>query len=165
MDDRGRPPEARRVGDRGAGRGDRAAERPDELAEPVRPGLFGDLDGDGDIDIVVGERGGPIRVLENDGARGPWLIVELADSRPGVGNRHALGSRVVLRQGGTVQTRWIFSGGSFQSASAAYAHFGLPAQDEASLDITWSDGVTQKLEHVKLNQHLVVERLGRTTVP
>ena len=64
-----------------------------------RSAAFGDLDGDGDVDVVVGERGGPVRVLENDGARGHWLSVALADRRAGVGNRHGLGSRVVLRQG------------------------------------------------------------------
>jgi len=123
-----------------------------------RSAAFGDLDGDGDVDMVVGELNGPLRVIENDGAGAHHLVVELADRRPGVGNRHGLGSRVVLRQGAATQTRWIFSGGSFQAASAAYAHFGLPTADPVRLEVTWSDGVRQALEDVGVDRRLVVDR-------
>jgi len=123
-----------------------------------RSAAFGDLDGDGDVDIVVGEINGPVRLLQNDGARGHYLIAELADRRPGTGNRHGLGAKIVLRQGDATQTRWVFSGGSFQAASAPYAHFGLPTDAEVSLEITWPDGQHQKLEHVKVDRHLVIDR-------
>jgi hypothetical protein len=124
-----------------------------------RSAAFGDLDGDGDIDIVVGELNGPVRVLENDGARGHhYLIVELADRRPGIGNRHGFGSKIVLRSGSGEQLRFLFSGGSFQAACAPYAHFGLPTSGEVELEITWIDGSVQKLEHVAVDRHVVVER-------
>jgi len=123
-----------------------------------RSAAFGDLDGDGDVDMVVGELNGPVRVIENDGAGAHHLVVELADRRPGVGNRHGLGSRVVLRQGSATQTRWIFSGGSFQAASAAYAHFGLPTADPVRLEVTWSDGVRQAVEDVGVDRRMVVDR-------
>ena len=123
-----------------------------------RSAAFGDLDGDGDVDMVVGELNGPVRVIENDGAGAHHLVVELADRRPGVGNRHGLGSRVVLRQGAATQTRWIFSGGSFQAASAAYAHFGLPTADPVRLEVTWSDGVRQAVGDVGVDRRMVVDR-------
>jgi len=123
-----------------------------------RSAAFGDLDGDGDVDMVVGELNGPVRVIENDGAGAHHLVVELADRRAGVGNRHGLGSRVVLRQGAATQTRWIFSGGSFQAASAAYAHFGLPTADPVRLEVTWSDGVRQAVEDVGVDRRMVVDR-------
>jgi hypothetical protein len=123
-----------------------------------RSAAFGDLDGDGDVDIVVGELNGAVRLLRNDGAGGHHLIVELQDRRPGVANRHGLGSKVTLRQGGAERTRWIFSGGSFQAASAAYAHFGLQSADPVQLDVTWSDGVHQRVEDVRVDRRVVVDR-------
>ncbi|MFO0981242.1 MAG: VCBS repeat-containing protein [Planctomycetota bacterium] len=122
-----------------------------------RSAAFGDLDRDGDIDIVVGELNGPVRVLENDGAAGHYLIVELQE-RAGIGNRHGVGSTIGLRQAGTSQTRFVFSGGSFQAASAPYAHFGLAGASEVTLTVTWEDGCTQQIEHVAIDRHLVIER-------
>ncbi|HET9317156.1 MAG TPA: ASPIC/UnbV domain-containing protein, partial [Vicinamibacteria bacterium] len=94
----------------------------------------------------VAERGGPVRILENDGERGPSLAVSLRDGRPGVGDGHGLGSKVVLRQGHAVQTRWIVSGGSFQGVSAPVAYFGLAGEGAATIEVTWPDGTVQKAE-------------------
>ncbi len=126
-----------------------------------RSAAFGDLDGDGDIDMVVAELNGPVRVLANDGARGHYLIVEL--EQPDTGNRHGFGSRIALRQGDATQTRWVFSGGSFQAASAPYAHFGLATDAEASLEIAWSDGSRQAMPHVQVDRRLRVKKIPGAT--
>ena len=54
-----------------------------------------------------------VRLLRNDRSEaggGHWLIVELADDRAHVGNRHASGAKIVLTSPGGVQTRWSFTG-------------------------------------------------------
>ena len=45
-----------------------------------RAAVFGDLDGDGDVDVITAGLAEPLRVLRNDGAPGHWLIVEPAES-------------------------------------------------------------------------------------
>lgn len=116
-----------------------------------RGAAFGDLDLDGDIDVLVSELNGPLRVLRNEAEASGWLIVELEPT--------ALGSRIELWAGRARQVRWIYSGGSFVSASAQYAHFGLPRGISAvDVLVTWPDGMRQRLDGVAVDQHLVVRR-------
>ena len=107
----------------------------------------------------AGWRGLAAGVLENTVSRGSWLIVELRDHRAGSGNHRGLGSRIRLSGGDAVQTRWIYSGGAFQSANAPAAHFALSSPDPAAvITVDWPDGFEQRVEDVTFGQVLVVER-------
>lgn len=154
-----------------------AADAGDWLADSYidRSACFGDLNGDGAIDIVVGELNGPIRVLRNDSAAGDWIIIELRDNREGARNRRGIGARIVVTDGDRTHSRWITSGG-FQSASAPYAHIGLGRVDDGApgvgdggvgdgggprsvdLHITWPDGHQQPVRSIATNRHHVVTR-------
>jgi hypothetical protein len=124
-----------------------------------RSAVFGDLDSDGDVDIIVGELNGPVRVLRNDRNGGAWLSVELQDNRPGVMNHRAIGSLVDVVEGERTHRRWVYSGGSFQSSSSLAAHFGFEAPPaKPKLRVIWPDGEVSAFDSVPLNSAIVVER-------
>ncbi|MCH2133028.1 MAG: VCBS repeat-containing protein [Phycisphaerales bacterium] len=112
-----------------------------------RAGALGDLDGDGDFDLVTAELNGPIRVIENRTGHSRQyrsMVIHLRDDRFGVSNRTALGSRIrSLDPPGPV--RWLHSGGPFQSASDAAVHLSIPVDIQSwPVEVTWPDGdVTQ----------------------
>ena len=104
-----------------------------------RTAVFDDLDGDGDVDIVVGELNGPVRVLRNlHDARDDWVKVRLRGPTPGTSR--GVGARVTLLAGGKpVANRWIWAGGPFQSTASTEAHFGAPASlgDALEVRVEW----------------------------
>lgn len=124
-----------------------------------RSAVFGDLDRDGDVDMITGELNGKVRVLENDGASGNWLEVALKDARPGAANHRGIGSRVELKGGEVVQRRWIHAAGSYQASNPPEAHFGLaPATSRVDIEVTWPDGQRQVVAGAAPRQRLVIER-------
>ncbi len=111
-----------------------------KLSEVSRGAAFGDIDNDGDLDLLVSNNRGPARLLLNEtGARRHWLTVRLEGVTV---NRDAIGARVgVLRRGRPTLWRHAHSDGSYLSASDARVSFGLG--DSAAIDglvVQWPDG-------------------------
>jgi hypothetical protein len=112
--------------------------------EVSRGAAFGDIDNDGDIDIVVTNNNGPVRLLLNEAASSrPWLQVQLEGTKS---NRMALGARVALhRKSSPTLWRRAYSDSSYLSASDARVHFGLgTAADIESVVVHWPSGIEEQ---------------------
>ena len=102
----------------------------------------GDLDGDGDPDLVFTANGGRPMVLRCDPAA-PHRALRLRLRQPGTRNPDALGASVRVTGGGVTQRRVVRTGGSYLSQGDLALTLGLGASDKASVVVRWPDGVEQ----------------------
>ncbi|HTU19690.1 MAG TPA: CRTAC1 family protein [Gemmataceae bacterium] len=103
---------------------------------------YGDLDGDGAVDLVVTTAGGRARLYRNVAPRrGHWLLVRAIDP---LLHRDAYGAVVTVTAGGRRWRRMIDSGGSYLCGSDPRAHFGLGDVGQMeSIEVAWPDGARE----------------------
>jgi hypothetical protein len=131
-----------------------------ERAEISRGAAFGDIDNDGDVDIVVTTNGGPARLLINQAREhgsNHWLRVRVEQEG---GNRFAFGARVgVERAGHPTLWRRIRTDGSYLSANDVRAHFGLGRSERVdAVVIEWPDGTRERRTDVGVDREIRVVR-------
>jgi len=104
-----------------------------------RGAAAGDLDGDGDPDIVVSQTNEPLAVLVNTANASPQsLSVRLVGTHA---NRDALGSTAILTTDSRQLLRQVKGGGSYLSAGSRELVWGLqPGEKPVSLTIRWPGG-------------------------
>ena len=117
---------------------------------------FGDLDNDGDVDIVVNNLDAGPSLLRNDGGNtNNWLKVKCVGTRS---NRSAIGARVTVTAGGRSQVDEVMSGSGYYSQNDLRLHFGLGMQTEAEqVTVRWPSGASEVIQGLAANQLVVIE--------
>jgi enediyne biosynthesis protein E4 len=121
-----------------------------------RGAAFGDIDNDGDVDVLVSNMNEPPSLLRND-YRGPhnWLTLKLEGT---ASNRSAIGATVVMTARGVKQARAVLSQSSYYSHDDVRLHFGLGDADAADLiEVVWPNGGVDTLRDVPSRQVLTIK--------
>jgi hypothetical protein len=120
-----------------------------------RGAAFGDVDNDGDVDVLIMNMNEPPSLLRNEYSGGNnWLMVQLEGTRS---NRSAVGAAVTVSSGGRRQARVVLSQSSYYSHDDLRLHFGLGAGRTADrVEVRWPSGATQILTDVPGGRVLTV---------
>lgn len=128
------------------------------LSEVSRGAAFGDIDNDGDIDIVVSNNNGPVRLLLNQAdSRNHWLGVRLQGTKA---NRQGIGARMqILRPGAELLTRRVHTDSSYLSASDVRAHFGLgELGGPQTVVVAWPDGSKERWDNINADTTITLRQ-------
>ncbi|MEM6673119.1 MAG: CRTAC1 family protein [Planctomycetota bacterium] len=128
-----------------------------------RGGAAGDIDGDGDVDLVIGNIDGPPTVLRNDTVPGPGercVVLRLEGSPP---NTSAHGARVSgtvrTASGDTLATRFVGTGAGFLSCEGPTVPFGIGSGDALEeTEVRWPDGRVESLGRIEGGSYVVVRQ-------
>jgi hypothetical protein len=132
--------------------------------EVSRSLAMGDVDGDGDVDVLLGNTQSTARLYRNEAPRaGHWLIVRALDSRL---HRDAIGARLSLAIGGRRITRTVTRGFSYLSSSDPRPHFGLgPASEVGPIEVRWPDGLVESFNVPEVDRVWTLVRGEGTKLP
>jgi hypothetical protein len=142
----------------GSGFRDVAAERGAPLRNfyAGRGLAVGDIDNDGDSDLLLMNVGAPPVLLRNDGGnRNRWLGISLAGTES---NRDGVGAKVTVTAGGRQRHKQRLGGSSYCSASDPRLLFGVGASTRIDeIKVIWPSGEINTLRNARSNQYLTIK--------
>jgi hypothetical protein len=117
---------------------------------------FGDLDNDGDVDVVLNNLGGAGQLLRNDGGNANnSVLIKLVGVKT---NRSGVGAMVKVVSGALTQKDEVRSGDSYISQSDQRLHFGLEKRTKIDLiEIRWPSGAIDKVTGANVNKILTIK--------
>ena len=120
----------------------------------------GDLDGDGNLDIVYANYHGHLTVLRNEEDAGQRVLIELRGTRS---NRFGVGSTVTLETGSGIQVRQLVLARGYLSSSEPVIHFGLGGEARIRrLTVEWPSGQVQTFPDLEAGmRYTLTEPSGR----
>lgn len=125
----------------------------------VRGGAYGDLDNDGDMDIVLSNWRNKPSILRNDvPSNHHWINIALQDQN---GITNGIGARVSVTSGDVTQMNEVHAGGSYQSQYDTRLHFGLGTVNTVDkISVRWQDGYMDEYENVKADQFIRIHKFS-----
>ena len=120
-----------------------------------RASSYADIDGDGDLDVVLLQTGGPPLLLRNDLDNGHhWLRLKLSGNGS-TSNRDAAGAWVTVRSGAQtelVQKRQLTPSRSYQSQVESVLTLGLGTAEAATVEVVWPDGSSSVFDDLAVDR-------------
>lgn len=134
----------------------------DELGAPFaekrtgRGAAFGDIDNDGDVDVVINNLDGAAQLLRNDGGHtNNSVLVKTIGAKS---NRNGIGARVSIVSGDLKQVEEVCSGATYISQNDLRLHFGLENRTKIDLiEVRWPSGAIDRVANLSANKILTVK--------
>jgi hypothetical protein len=120
--------------------------------------VCGDIDNDGDLDLLIARTGANAQLLRNvTPDRGRWLMVRAID--PTLGGRDAYGAEVAVRAGTKTWKRLVQPSYSFLVSNDPRPHFGLGnAITFDSIEVIWPGGMKETFPGGQVDRLIVLSK-------
>lgn len=127
-----------------------------------RGAAFGDLDNDGDVDVIINNLDDQAGLYECHAPAGQnWIVFKVEGTKS---NRDGIGAVIRLRSGNLDQMQEVYQAGGFLSGNDLRSHFGIgPRQTVEEVRITWPSGLEQIFTELPANRFVKIVE-GRSTV-